>query len=831
MFSLTEYREAKDRLPDFLPWALCVSDTTVLQKDGMLLRCWRFVGPDLSVASPAEQVAHAGRVNAALSRLGSGWGIWVELARHPTVDYPDATFSHVAAQILDIEARSVFAQTKAVHQSEYYLSLGWMSPTDRETSVGDIFYASEDDDEDGGDSGRDAEFAYFERVCDEIAGLLSNAFRELAPLRGDDLLTYLHSCVSTQRTRVAMPECPAYLDAYLPDEAFTAGEISLLGDQCLAMFTVRGFPKRTPFGMLDELCHQGIEFRWMTRFLPLDRSHAEALISRYQRRYWMSRKSLAKYGAELAAGEESALQNPIAKGKADEAEAALRWLGSGEIAFGYFTSTFVVWDPDPKEARRKAEVLKKIVQDRKLVAIDETMNGLQAWLGTIPGHAHANVRRPLLHTGNLVRMLPIMSTYAGQRENAHLKRLTGVGTPHAVCLSGSSRFDLSLAVGDVGHTLIVGPTGMGKTTLAGYLLLLWLKYPGAKVIIYDMGGGARAATLAVGGAYYTPGAAHGGCSFQPLRRIDDVAERSWAARWLVDMLALRGVAASHEVEQAVSSVLDSMATNPDPRARTLGQFVRLLGSHDQRLGAAMRIYTLDGQYGHIFDGDSDPLGAAFFRCYEMKPMMKLSHRPEVFVPVLQYLNHRDEELVDGSPIFKVKDECWRFWDDPAMAADSRADVKTGRIQNTYNVYLTQEPADFAADERLRSTMLTNTQTHIYLPNPKATTPTLAAHYAAFGLTPTEIQLIAKATPKKHYYYRSELGRRWFSLPVGPAAFAFIGGADEHDHRAMDAIVRDREPRDYALALLERQASKPGGKDAQWAVEAIKKLRGDLDAAA
>jgi type IV secretion/conjugal transfer VirB4 family ATPase len=743
MFSLKEYREPAGRLPDYLPWAFCISDTTVLQKDGMLLRCWRYRGPDLAAASPNEQVALAARVNAALARLGSGWAIWVEMARHQNADYPQSEFPTLAARIVDLEARSLFAQAKVVHESQYYLSLGWMTPSDQEASVADTFYATEG----GADYAgvRKLEFEYFERICTEISDILTGVFLEFEALRGEALLSYLKSCVSTQRQRVLMPDCPAYLDAYLPDEAFTSGEISLLGDNCLALFSIRGFPKSTPFGMLDELCHLGIEFRWVTRFLPLDRDQAQNVIGRHQRRHFMSRKSLAKYGSEMLSGEESKLQNPIAADKADEATAALRLLGGGDLAFGYFTSTLAVWDPDPDVARRKATELKKIVQRRGLVALDETLHGLHAWLGMVPGHVHANVRRPLLHTANLVRLMPIMSTYTGQRENAHLKALTGVGTPHVCCISGTSRFDLTLAVGDVGHTLVAGPTGAGKTTFAGVLELLWTKYPGAKVIIYDYGGGARAATLAVGGAYYTPGTLDGSCAFQPLRNIHEPAERAWAVRWMLQLLDLRKISVDHNVELAVEQVLDAMAVDPDLRTRTLTQFNRLFGSYYPELAAALRMYTLEGEYGHIFDADRDPLGDAPWRAYEMKPMLKCPR--EVFVPVLQYLGHRDEGMVDGSPLLKIKDECWRFWDDPAMLSDTRADVKTGRVNNTYNVYLTQEVSDVAANPQLMSALLTNCKTHIYLPNPDATIPALAAQYAAFGLTPTEIQLLAKATPK------------------------------------------------------------------------------------
>lgn len=820
MFSFKEYREPAGRLPDYLPWAILISDTTVLQKDGMLLRCWRYRGPDLAAASPSEQVALATRVNAALARLGSGWAIWVEMARRQNSDYQQAESPYIATRIVDLEARSVFAQTKVVHESHYYLSLGWMTPSDQEATVTETFYGSDGNDADEGT--RKFAFEHFERVCTEISDILSGAFLEFEALRGDELLTYLKSCVSTQRQHVLMPDCPAYLDAYLPDEAFTPGEMSMLGEQCLALFTIRGFPKSTSFGMLDELGHLGIEFRWMTRFLPEDREQAQRVIGRHQRRHFMSRKSIAKYGTEMLSGEESKLQNPIASDKADEATAALRLLGGGDIAFGYFTSTLCVWDQDPEVARRKADEIKKIVRRRGLITIDETLNGLHAFLGMVPGHVHANVRRPLLHTGNLVRLMPLMSTYLGQSENAHLKAVTGVGTPHVCCVSGTSRFNLNLAVGDVGHTLIAGPTGNGKTTLAGYLELMWLKYPRAKVIIYDVGGGARAATLAVGGAYYKPGALDGSCAFQPLRRIHEPSERAWAVRWVLQLLELRKIPVNHEVEDAVSAVLDAMAADPDLRMRTLTQFTRLFSSHYRELGAALRIYTLEGELGHIFDSDRDPLEHAAWRCYEMKPLMDLK-RPEALVPVLQYLSHRDDDMVDGSPILKVKDECWRFWDDPSMVADTRSDVKTGRVRNIYNVYLTQELADVAFNEQLCSSLMNNCKTQIYLPNSKATDPTVEKQYAAFGLTRSEIELIAKAIPKRHYFYRSELGRRWFSLPIGPAALSFIGGSDEDDHRVMDAIVRDRAPQDHALALLERRG-------VTWAIDAFHKL-GGLHAAA
>jgi type IV secretion/conjugal transfer VirB4 family ATPase len=813
MMNFTEYREPSGRMPDYLPWAFNISDTTVMQKDGLLLRCWRYRGPDLSTASRAEQGTLAERINAALGRLGSGWAIWVEMARRERRDYPDAEFDRVAARIVDIEARSLFEQNNAVHQSEFYLSIGWMTPSDRVAAIQDALYEPGDDSDDEHAAALKLDFEHFERVCTEVADVLSGIFVSIEALRGGDLWTYLKSTVSTQRQHVEMPECPAYIDAYLPDEPFTDGKVPMLGNKCLAMFTFRGFPKKTDFALLDEFCHTGVEFRWMTRFLPLDRGAAQQAISRYQRRYFLGRKSIAKYGTEIVSGEESELQNPIARNKSDEAKAALSFLGSGAATFGYFTSTVVVWDEDPRVAERKALRLKKIAQLRQLVVVDETVNGQRAWLGTIPGHVHANIRRPLLHTGNLVRLMPIMAPYQGQPDNAHLRAITGIGIPHVCCVAGTTRFDLNLNVRDVGHTVIIGPTTGGKTTLAGYFAITWDKY-GGKVIIYDYGGGMRAATLAMGGAYYAPGDLERGCAFQPLRRVDALKERAWAAQWVQGLLAMRRIVVDHEVEDVVSEVLDAMAADPEPRRRTMTQLVRRIGSHRKDLADALRIYTLEGEYGHIFDSDHDPVADADWRCYELKTLLDRTPK-HVVVPVLQYLSHRDEAMLDGSPVLKIKDECWRHWDDPEMVAATRTDVKTGRVNNLFNVYLTQELKDVAGNDVLRSALLTNCPTTIFLPDRKAMSH--ADLYAAFGLARSEISTIARA-PQYTYYYRSELGRSWFALPIGPAALAFLGGARPEDHRAMDEIVRTRDPQDYALALLERRG-------VTWAVEAYEMLRG------
>ncbi|TGV36380.1 conjugal transfer protein TrbE, partial [bacterium M00.F.Ca.ET.168.01.1.1] len=127
--------------------------------------------------------------------------------------------------------------------------------------------------------------------------------------------------------------------------------------------------------------------------------------------------------------------------------------------------------------------------------------------------------------------------------------------------SGSTPFRLSTHVEDVGHMLVVGPTGAGKSVLLALIALQFRRYAGAQVYVFDKGNSARAATLAMGGEHHALGA-DGSLAFQPLRSINDQASRSWAAEWIASLVAHENVTVTPEVKEAIWSALASLATAP-----------------------------------------------------------------------------------------------------------------------------------------------------------------------------------------------------------------------------------------------------------------------------
>jgi len=783
MLSLREYREPTNRLPDYLPWACLVAPGVVLQKDAILQKTVAFRGPDLASSSPSELVSAVARLNNALKRLGSGWAFFVEAQRFEAKRYPSGVWRQPAAWIVDLERRQTFESAGTLFESAYFITFCWELPTTGQQRFQALFF----DDPEVRSPRKDAlrDLATFQKSVAELVDIMRCVFVEASDLDDTATLSYLHSTVSTNRHPVAVPETPMYLDALLPDMAFTPGEIPMLGDCFLPTCTIVGFPGASLPGLLDDLNHLQVPYRWVTRYLCLDKEDAKTEIEKYRKRWWSKRKGLWTMLKEEATKQESALVDNAAANKAADADAALQELGDDLVSFGYFTATVTVWDPDLQAARRKLQSVKQVIQSKGFVVRDETLNGREAWLGSLPGQVYANVRRPLVSSLNLAHLLPLSAVWAGEASNDHMKAVCGVGHAHVHCSTiGSTPFRLNLNVGDVGHTLIVGPTGAGKSTLLATLTLQWLRYPRAQVIIFDKDRSARAATLAVGGTVYEPGNERAPTAFQPLARVDDRAERSWASRFILNLLAAQHVEETPDIKRDVDQALELTASAPREQ-RTLTNLVVNLASLD--LKDALRPYTVQGTYGQIFDADHEQLGggdAGFWQMFEMGHLMALGQ--DAIVPGLDYLFHRVEERFDGRPTLMVLDEAWLFLGHPIFVRRLQAWLKTLRKKNVYVVFATQEVAD-AAQSPITATIVSACHTKIYLPDEEALTPALTKAYQDFGLTETEIQILASAQKKRDYYYRSVKGRRLFRLDLGPVGLAFAGMSSPEDQKFLDGL--------------------------------------------
>ena len=561
----------------------------------------------------------------------------------------------------------------------------------------------------------------FIRETDRAIDLLASILPDIRPLDDEETLTYLHACISLKRHRVRVPDVPAYLDAILCDEPLTGGLSPALGRSHLRTVTILGFPGATVPGILDDLNRLGIPYRWVTRFLPLDRVTANAVLARYRRRWFAKRKSVGAILKEVMFNEQAVLLDADADNKAADADAALRELGDDLVAFGHVTITVTVADENTNAADDKIRAVERTINARGFTTIRESVNAVEAWLGSIPGHVYANLRQPIVHTLNLAHLCPLSAVWAGPERCDHLD-----GPPLLIAKTkGATPFRLSLHVGDVGHTIVLGPTGAGKSVLLSALTLQFRRYAGAQIIFFDKGRSARAVTLGMRGTWYELGI-KGGLAFQPLSAIDDDGERMWALDWLTGVLAHERVTVTPEVKETVWSALKSLASAP-PAERTMTGLVALLARDVLR--QALEPYTLEGPYGHFLDADVNRLSRVSVVTFEMEELMGL---PGLVAPVLTYLFHALEARFDGRPTLLILDEAWVFLDDPLFATRIRDWLKTLRKKNVAVVFATQSLADIV-ESRIAPAIIESCPTRIFLPNPRALEPTQSETYRGFGL--------------------------------------------------------------------------------------------------
>jgi type IV secretion/conjugal transfer VirB4 family ATPase len=802
MMNLAEYRRTGQSLADYLPWAALVAKGVVLNKDGSFQRTARFRGPDLDSATPAELVAVTGRLNNALRRLGSGWAIFVEAQRHPANRYPQDQFPDAASGLVDAERRAQFEEEGAHFESRYFLTLLWLPPADDAARAEGWLYEGRAQ---SGADWRGALAGFIDRT-DRVLALIEGFMPEAAWLDDAETLTYLHSCISTRRQRVRVPETPMCLDAILADEDLAGGLEPRLGSAALRTLTVMGFPSQTWPGLLDELNRLAFPYRWMTRAICLDKTDAAKVLGRIRRQWFAKRKSIMGILKEVMTNEASALMDSDAANKALDADAALQELGSDLVGEAYVTASLTVWDDDPRIAEDRLRLVEKTVQGRDFTCMRESVNAIEAWLGGLPGHVYANVRQPPISTLNLAHMMPFSAVWAGPERDEHFQ----APPLFFARTEGATPFRFSLHVGDVGHTLVVGPTGAGKSVLLALMALQFRRYAGSQVFAFDFGGSIRAAALAMGGDWHDLGgaltdSATAAVSLQPLARIDDAGERAWAADWVAALLAREGVTVGPELKEHLWSALGSLASAPLIERTVTGLSVLL---QSQALKQALQPYTVGGPWGALLDAESERLGDAEVQAFETEGLIGAGAAPAV----LAYLFHRIEDRFDGRPTLVIVDEGWLALDDRGFAGQLREWLKTLRKKNASVIFATQSLADIDGSA-IAPAIIESCPTRILLPNERALEPQIAAIYRRFGLNDRQIEILSRATPKRDYYCQSRRGNRIFELGLSEVALALTAASSKTDQAAIAELVAAHGTAGFARAWLR-------AKGLDWAADLL-----------
>ena len=704
-FNKKIYKESNTHLARSVPWAFMAdcegASGVVIQKSGCMQKSYAFRGPDLDAASSATVASISIQLNDALKRFESGWAVYTEIQSYMTAEYPGAKFTNRAAFLVDAERKVTYTAYGKHHAKSYYLTFVWEPPGGAIRKAKGFFYKEGSQEEES----IVEDIRKFTGVCDDVAGILS-AKMDIQPLDDEETLSYLHSAVSLEWHRVRKPARMLFLDRLLVDTDVHTGTQLRLGEYYCPIITINDFPMETYPGILDALNRADIEYRWVSRFICLDKGDALKAIESYQKKYYGSRRNWKQFATEAMTKEvtDTRVNQGALSMEADANEAQVECTND-VVGFGYYTSCLQVWDTDGRAAEEKASYARKLIQASGFTCVTEKLNSFRAWQGMMPGHVYANIRRPLVSTGNMAHVVPITAVWTGTKSSTFLEEVSGVDVPLLTCSTNfSTPFFLNLHVGDVGHTFVAGPTGAGKSTLLGLLMIQWLKYPRARVILFDKDRSSRQLTCAVGGSYYEP--VTESVEFQPLRKLEREEDLIWASEFIDLLLSLQNIPMDAEKSAAVIDALKIMRSIEVQR-RTLSSFHQYV--QNEEIKAGVQPYTLDGPYGSIFDASESSLKDDFWIMIEMGPLMQLGDK--AIMPALMYLFHEIEELFDGRPTQLVLDEAWLFLRHQLFKKQQQEWLKTTRKKNVACIYATQEIAD-AAKSDIASTILQQCHTKI-----------------------------------------------------------------------------------------------------------------------
>ena len=774
---LKEYSEEKGKLSSYIPWICLIDKGVVLNKNGTLQKTLKYRGYDLDSSTVYELKNINAKLNDVIKRLGQGWSLNVEARRKKCTDYIEAENEILAIDIIEKERKLNFLENEHF-ESEYYLTIVQLIPTDNSKKVGEIFleYAKKSEI-------LDKTLENFNKEFKKILNLFKEIFLEVTELDDEETYTYLHSCVSTKTDKVIVPEIPYAMANYLCDSDLVGGLKPKLRGKEIRCISIQGFPNYTVPGFFDVLNRLNIPYRWITRFLILSKLEALSKMEKKYKNIFSQRLSLfQRVYAELTGEKEenSRKLNEDALNKANEVRTQIALTTGDYVSQGFYTCTLIVDGDSIDEVEERVDIISKTINNMGFITIEESINSVEAFLGSVPGNITNNIRMPILNTITLSHLLPISSVWGGDSWNKHLNAPPLIYTK----TKGSTPFRFNIHIEDIGHSAIVGPTGYGKSVLLGLIASSFMKYKDSRVYFFDKDASSRVLTYAVGGEFHDLG--NDELSFQPLANIEIVEEKEWAYGWILEILEQENVKVSPTQKEKIWKALDNLSKTPI-ELRTISNFYTSV--NDREIKEALIPYKIGGALGRYFDSDKDTLNFSRWQVFEMNQVI---NNKKGITPLLSYIFRRIENSLDGSPYIIILDECWMFFDSPIFAAKIREWLKVLRKKNCSVIFATQELGDIL-NSKLFTTVLDACQTKVFLPNPNAFADNYIPIYEKFGLNKTEIEIISKATKKKEYYYKSTKGSRLFELDLKEKTLSLIASSDlakQNKAKELKEIYRD-----------------------------------------
>lgn len=491
-----------------------------------------------------------------------------------------------------------------------------------------------------------------------------------------------------------------------------------------AMLSVKEYPPFTGPGMLDGLLQVNHEFILTQSFTVADKPIAQERISRLQR----------QIGASDESG--SAVEEDI--------DFALNSLMKQEAVFGYHHLTLLALSRTRNGLGRAVSELGATLTDMNINWLREDLNSEAAFWAQLPGNHCYIARKAMLSSGNFSGLSSMHNFATGRMDRLHW------GLPITILETTSQTpYAFNFHQRDIGHFLVTGPTGSGKTVALTFLMAQAFRVdPAPRAVFFDKDRGAEIFIRAMGGTYeiLSPSTPTG---FNPLQLPNTAENREFLLRLLKAMLSAGDrLDFTQEEEDTLEDALARLMNEPT-NERNLANLANLLmgraRANANDLFSRLRPWV-DGEKAWLFNSPHDVLSFENNRAIGFD-MTSILGNAELRTPTLMYLYHRLDELLTGDPVMFFMDEGWQLLSDPTFSNYIVDKMKTIRKLNGIVGFGTQSAADIAM-AKASHTLIEQSATNIHFPNPRADEE---SYIKRFGLTVKEYNFVKNTPPEKRTF--------------------------------------------------------------------------------
>jgi type IV secretion system protein TrbE len=715
-----------------------IAHDVFLTKAGHVGMVWRLQGVDSEGLDHTQRAAVVRRFNAALRLLDERFRLYSYLVKSPAAA-PQAGHSAQPAGQAAVTARADMLQRKdgEMFDVELYLVVLYEHVTAVSTSAQlgrsvrtwlRVTATVEVLDQD-----LDAAVTHLRHAADGLEAHLADVVQPTR-LEKAEAFRFFRRLVNYSGPDVRL-KYDSHLDYFIADAPVDCHRSYLdVGDARVKVLTMKDAPAHTFAGLLDDISALPVSCIACLEWHRIPTDAMRRVIDIRTKHFTGKRGNKAN----------ESLDTQIQEHGAAVAEMDVH----GRI-FGECSLTLVLHDAEAARVERGAADAAKLLAARDGCFIDESYNLLHAWAAVVPGNRALNVRYlPLLDT-HAADLAFLFAPDHGQPDTAVAILESRHGAP----------YHYALHVQDVGHTLVLGATGSGKSFWLNFLLL-HLQQREPQTIVFDLGHSYRTLAGKLGGSYLELGLQCG-------VRINPFALPGTPENWHFLHAFCRVLCdgpKGREMDPADDRSLYEAIVDLYVLPPSLRQLRHLLPS--RAVQERLQPWVNDGEYAALFDNVEDTLDVADFQVFEFEAMQQY---PQLLEPLLFYILHRVQARMGSNLTVCVMDEAWRFIKHPKLRDYVEEALKTWRKRIGAMILATQSVEDFEA-AALQRTVLEQCPTTIFLANPGMDRATGAA---LFGLNEQELDLHAGLIPKRELMLKRQAVTKVLTLNVDPISAAMF----------------------------------------------------------